>query len=682
MLNLSLGAWAAVFLAVAVLDLLIVAAAFRKRQLLSNAVGIVVLCALLTTLFYIGSFLCEDYFVSACFSSLYFIGVDFLLFYMLAFVMRFCELKMTGKLYGIRLLFLWLLVDTIVLLINPFWEVSISFYPTDFNGHIIYEYTPHLLYELHLIMCYVMVALVVGMLLYRIFLTPALFARKYTTVLLVFVIDVILNVLYLTDADSVRLDISVLFYSVAAILIFHSVFSSIPKALIVSTRNYIMDNMEAPIVVFDYSNRVIDSNRSARKLFPELTPEQQNTARALDAGAYLQKMGFPAVEEGTQEFDWIDRRTVAYRKYRCRKHDFQDSHQRLIGRMLLLHDISFQKDSATGLDTTPALYRYISNLSRETNYPIQVLSVNINGLGVINTALGHEKGDLVMARTAEIVQAVVGKQAYSAKLENGTITTLLLKTSRETAQGYAREIRDIVRKESSLAIRYDLVYGISEVNPEHPDILAALAETESVMRNRKLLSSNAHESPIIRSLTQALMESDYETEAHVMRTKRSSQMLASSMHLTDTQSSELELLCLLHDVGKVGIPNSILLKPGKLTPEEWEIMKSHTEKGYRIAMACPDLQAIAVMIRHHHERWDGKGYPMGLKGEDIPLLDRIITVLDSFDVMTHDRPYHKAISLDAAKAELLRCSGTQFDPSIVAAFLTIADEVYRLDNAD
>ena len=120
--------------------------------------------------------------------------------------------------------------------------------------------------------------------------------------------------------------------------------------------------------------------------------------------------------------------------------------------------------------------------------------------------------------------------------------------------------------------------------------------------------------------------------------------------------------------------SGVLLKPGKLTDEEWEVMKTHTEKGYRIANASKELKPIAEYILHHHERWDGQGYPGGLSGEEIPILSRIITVVDSHDVMVHDRPYHKAMSHAEAVEELLRCSGSQFDPHIVTIFLQVLQE--------
>jgi HD-GYP domain-containing protein (c-di-GMP phosphodiesterase class II) len=126
---------------------------------------------------------------------------------------------------------------------------------------------------------------------------------------------------------------------------------------------------------------------------------------------------------------------------------------------------------------------------------------------------------------------------------------------------------------------------------------------------------------------------------------------------------------MLHDIGKIGIDNSILNKPGKLSKNEWEIMKKHSEIGYRIAMSSPELEPIAEYILAHHERWDGNGYPQGLKGEEIPLLSRILAVVDSYDAMTEDRVYRKAMTHQAAIEEIKKNAGTQFDPNIAQIFI-------------
>jgi HD-GYP domain-containing protein (c-di-GMP phosphodiesterase class II) len=143
------------------------------------------------------------------------------------------------------------------------------------------------------------------------------------------------------------------------------------------------------------------------------------------------------------------------------------------------------------------------------------------------------------------------------------------------------------------------------------------------------------------------------------------------MQLSDYELDELSLLATLHDIGKICIAENILLKPAKLSSEEWELVKKHPEIGYRIASSSPELATVAEAILHHHERWDGKGYLKGLKGEEIPLLSRIIAIVDSFDAMTNDRPYRKSFSIEEALVEIEMCSGTQFDPKLVESFIKI-----------
>ena len=158
------------------------------------------------------------------------------------------------------------------------------------------------------------------------------------------------------------------------------------------------------------------------------------------------------------------------------------------------------------------------------------------------------------------------------------------------------------------------------------------------------------------------------------RTQKMGDLLGRRIGLSDVEQSDLKLLCLLHDIGKVGIPLEILNKPGDLTDVEQEVLHSHAEKGYQIAMSSDELKPIARMIKYHHERWDGSGYPEGLSGTDIPLLSRIIAIVDAYDAMVNDRAYRKAHSPADAQAELLRCEGTQFDPFLVSEFVHMLKE--------
>ena len=165
---------------------------------------------------------------------------------------------------------------------------------------------------------------------------------------------------------------------------------------------------------------------------------------------------------------------------------------------------------------------------------------------------------------------------------------------------------------------------------------------------------------------------DAGTGAHSERVRIYALALARAHGVTAAELRDIEHGVILHDIGKIGIPDSILLKPGPLSAEEWAVMRTHPAVGRRLVEKVPFLAGAVPIVYHHHERWDGHGYPDGLEGLDIPLGARIFAVADALDAMTFDRPYSRAVSLDAAREEIGRCAGTHFDPATVATFMAIA----------
>lgn len=166
---------------------------------------------------------------------------------------------------------------------------------------------------------------------------------------------------------------------------------------------------------------------------------------------------------------------------------------------------------------------------------------------------------------------------------------------------------------------------------------------------------------------------DSYTKRHSENVTRYAVEICKALRFTSAQVELVRRAGLLHDIGKIGIRDSVLLKPGKLNDEEFGIIKTHAPRGAEIVATLPALREIALLVRHHHERYDGKGYPDGKKGEEIEMGARILAVADTFDAMTTDRPYRKAMTLAETRAELSRCKGGQFDPAIVDCFLTVLD---------
>jgi cyclic di-GMP phosphodiesterase len=180
----------------------------------------------------------------------------------------------------------------------------------------------------------------------------------------------------------------------------------------------------------------------------------------------------------------------------------------------------------------------------------------------------------------------------------------------------------------------------------------------------------------LEALGSAIESRDAGTQAHSWRVRGYSLALVQAHGVPEDQLRDIEHGVLLHDIGKIGIPDAILLKPGPLTPAEWAIMRRHPEIGRQMIGKIPFLQGAVPIVYHHHERWDGTGYPLGLRMEAIPLGARIFAAADAFDAMTSDRPYSRAMSFEAARHEIRRCSGTHFDPAVVDTFLAIPVETF------
>jgi response regulator RpfG family c-di-GMP phosphodiesterase len=208
-------------------------------------------------------------------------------------------------------------------------------------------------------------------------------------------------------------------------------------------------------------------------------------------------------------------------------------------------------------------------------------------------------------------------------------------------------------------------------------------ELENKVRQRTLeLNGALHEVEesykiTLEALVTALDAREHETRAHSQRVRDYTLTLAALMGFDGDSLIQVGRGALLHDVGKIGVPDSILLKPDRLTPEEWVEMKRHPQIGYDILQNIRFLSASAEIVLCHQERWDGRGYPNGLKGGSIPLGARIFAVVDTLDAMTSNRPYRKALSFEEAVREIRHCSGTQFDPQVVEAFFSVPRETWN-----
>jgi diguanylate cyclase (GGDEF)-like protein len=330
-------------------------------------------------------------------------------------------------------------------------------------------------------------------------------------------------------------------------------------------------------------------------------------------------------------------------------------------------------DNLTKLNNRFFMEKELCLLDTFENSNYYIIMGDLNGLKLANDALGHEEGDKLLLIVSNILKECCEPDDIISRWGGDEFVILVKNKDKQYVVSLIDKIKEHCKNTKDFHFNISIGLGYAtkckEKNCLTTGDVMKLAE-EKMYRN-KLMESNSSRHAVINSLMQTLNEKHSETEEHTLRIAELSLELGKSLNLSQDKLNELELLALLHDIGKIGIPENILMKPDKLTPEEWVIMKTHSDIGYRIAKSAPDLAHIADEILAHHEKYDGTGYPNGLKENQIPLISRIINVVDSFDAITSKRIYKDALSFDYAIKELKDCSGTQFDPLIVDQFIKI-----------
>jgi len=330
-------------------------------------------------------------------------------------------------------------------------------------------------------------------------------------------------------------------------------------------------------------------------------------------------------------------------------------------------------DYLTGLYNRSFFERELVRLDNPANFPLTIMMGDINGLKLINDAFGHTAGDEILREIAESIQKCLRDGDVVARIGGDEFACIMPRLDDAGAHAYLLKIQTACEQINEPYLdrvsysNVSLGYAIKTTVDEDGKNIVRLAE--DYMYRRKLLEHKSSRNAIIASIKATMAERNLETEQHAERLIALSKKIGVAIGLSDAEQDKLELLSTLHDIGKVGIDDAILLKPGPLTDLEWVEMRKHPEIGYRIAISSPELVPIADMILSHHERWDGTGYPQRLKGERIPLLDRILAITDAYDAMTNDRPYRRAMEPREAIDEITRWSNKQFDPTLVRIFL-------------
>lgn len=486
----------------------------------------------------------------------------------------------------------------------------------------------------------------------------------------------IVNVSFVFNWINEPYDFTSITFALTGMLFYISLFHFKTPDIIPIARNLVMDNLSDIILILNNENEVLDVNKRTT----EFLNESNITLEGIHFEQLTNKLLSVANGKVIKQNDEIiyEIETVNGKEYfKYNRFPIDDDGYKLgdivkfsnhTNNYLMLKKL--EKMATT--DALTKLYNraYFNEFLKLEYDEVGIIYGGINGFKVLNEDHGTEFCDYFLIRVGLLLSEYIKEDCIVGRYEGDEFVVLLPNTSKATCDLKAIEIKEAIEKiviqGTSITICIASIHTEDQLKPTE-----LIKRAKKVMDRKKLTESNSSKSALVESLRRALEQSDYETKQHTDRTTALAKQIGDKINLDEQQMNDIAMLAALHDIGKIAIPDAILLKPGKLTNDEFEIMKTHTLKGYSIAMASPELTNIADGILHHHEKWDGTGYPDGLKGDDISIEARIITLVDAYDVMTNDRPYKTAMTKEDAIIEVKRCKGTHFDPNLVDVLLEI-----------
>ncbi|MEA4988998.1 MAG: transporter substrate-binding domain-containing protein [Anaerovorax sp.] len=338
-------------------------------------------------------------------------------------------------------------------------------------------------------------------------------------------------------------------------------------------------------------------------------------------------------------------------------------------------------DHMTGLYNRRFFEEELKRLDIKSNLPLCIIIGDVNGLKLINDSFGHLMGDKLLIKVAEVLKEACEANEIISRIGGDEFVILIPKSSHSRAENLIATIKEISKKEKIGSINISISFGWDMKKNDDEDIQEVFNRAEDNMYKKKLFDSPSVRGKTIGAILNTLHEKNKREEQHSKRVSDLCRRLANALNFPDQQLEEVKTAGLLHDIGKIAINEDILNSLNILSEEEYLEMKRHSEVGYRILSAINDMGEIADYVLYHHERWDGKGYPTGLRGEEIPLQSRMISIADTYDAITSDRSYRIAKSRQYAINELKLNRGKQFDPNLVDLFIkeVVLSEEYNIE---
>ncbi len=326
-------------------------------------------------------------------------------------------------------------------------------------------------------------------------------------------------------------------------------------------------------------------------------------------------------------------------------------------------------DQLTGLYNRRFYEEELLRLDTPRNLPIALIMADVNGLKLINDAYGHQIGDMVLKEFAEILKNECRHDEIASRVGGDEFVILFSKTDRTSVETIVKRLNAAIARVQIDNIILSVSMGYAIKTDLHDDLTDVFKRAEDAMYQHKLTISPSIKKATIELIVNSIYERNHHEVIHSQLVCDYCQAIGRELGFENEALSQLGLAGLRHDIGEIAIDTAILNKSEKLSEAEWAEIRRHPEIGYHILRSVNELAEIAKFVLEHHERWDGKGYPKGLKADEITLQGRIIAIADAYCTMTTNRPYRRALTEEEAINEIQKCSGRQFDEALARIFV-------------
>lgn len=326
-------------------------------------------------------------------------------------------------------------------------------------------------------------------------------------------------------------------------------------------------------------------------------------------------------------------------------------------------------DQLTGLYNRRFFEEELHRIDTKENLPLAIIMGDLNGLKLINDSFGHAMGDELIKRVGEVIKSGCNADDVISRISGDEFVILLPNTSGFEAENIINRIKEKLLKEKVGSADASISLGYACKNNIDEEIEHILKIADNNMYEKKLSESQSMRGKTIKTIIDTLRSKSKSEREHSFRVAELCKNMGKVLKLSEDEVNEIMTAGELHDIGKIALDEKIINKEGMLTDDEWKELKRHSEIGYRMVNTVDYMSSIAKYILYHHERWDGNGYPKGLKGEKIPYAARIIAIADAYDAMVSERHYKSELREDVAVEELEKNAGKQFDPDLVHIFI-------------